>query len=126
MCRLYGFLANEPTKVECTLVHAQNALLMQSRSDLRGVSHPDGWGIGFYHGDEVLHKKRPTRAGALVDWQTSAGDVRSECAVLHMRQPTVGDFRAENAHPFRMRSRYIFQDRFYYIPGRQDLPYHNP
>ena len=27
MCRLYGFRANEETKVECTLVHAQNALL---------------------------------------------------------------------------------------------------
>ena len=25
MCRLYGFRANEPTKVECTLVYAQNA-----------------------------------------------------------------------------------------------------
>jgi glutamine amidotransferase len=63
-----------------------------------------GWGIGFYHGDEVLHKKRPTRAGEHVDWQNIAGEVQSDCAVLHVRQPTVGDFRAENAHPFRMRS----------------------
>jgi glutamine amidotransferase len=66
-----------------------------------------GWGIGFYQGDEVLHKKRPTRPGELVDWQNIAGDVRSDCAVLHLRQPTVGDFRAENAHPFRMR-RWLF------------------
>ena len=37
MCRLYGFRANEPTKVECTLVHAQNALIVQSREDLAGL-----------------------------------------------------------------------------------------
>jgi glutamine amidotransferase len=81
--------------------------LYQERAVLRQETAPadaSGWGIGFYHGDEVLHKKRPTRAGELVDWQNIAGDVRSDCAVLHMRQPTVGDFRAENAHPFRMRS----------------------
>ena len=51
MCRLYGFRANEPTKVECTLVHAQNALLLQSQSDQRGKSHPDGWGISAYQGE---------------------------------------------------------------------------
>jgi glutamine amidotransferase len=81
--------------------------LHQERAALRPETAPadaSGWGIGFYHGDEVLHKKRPTRAGERVDWEQIAGDVRSDCAVLHLRQPTVGDFRAENAHPFRMRS----------------------
>ena len=48
MCRLYGFRANEPTKVECSLVHAQNALLSQSVMDARGVPNADGWGIGYY------------------------------------------------------------------------------
>jgi len=81
--------------------------LYQERAVLRQETAPanaSGWGIGFYHGDEVLHKKRPTRVGERVDWQNIAGDVRADCAVLHLRQPTVGDFRAENAHPFRMRS----------------------
>ncbi len=49
MCRLYGFRANEETKVECSLVHAQNALMLQSRADLRGRAHPHGWGLAFYH-----------------------------------------------------------------------------
>src|SRR6476620_10098238 len=39
MCRHYAFRANEPTKVECTLVRAQNALLAQSRADRRGKTH---------------------------------------------------------------------------------------
>jgi glutamine amidotransferase len=81
--------------------------LYQEREVLRqeaATTDASGWGIGFYAGDEVLHKKRPTRPGEVVNWQKIAGDVRSDCAVLHLRQPTVGDFRAENAHPFRMRS----------------------
>lgn len=99
MSRLIGYVANRADRMRDALY--------QERTVLRQETAPpdaSGWGIGFYHGDEVLHKKRPTRAGERVDWQNIAGDVRSDCAVLHMRQPTVGDFRAENAHPFRMRS----------------------
>jgi hypothetical protein len=43
MCRLYGFRATEPTKIECTLVHAQNALIIQSYRDQSGTSHLNGW-----------------------------------------------------------------------------------
>ena len=99
MSRLIGYVANRADRMRDAL--------HQERTALRPEAAPadaSGWGIGFYHGDEVLHKKRPTRAGECVDWEQIAGDVRSDCAVLHLRQPTVGDFRAENAHPFRMRS----------------------
>ena len=57
MCRLYGFRANEPTKVECTLVHAQNALMVQSREDLAGKSHANGWGLATYE-DHLPHLER--------------------------------------------------------------------
>jgi predicted glutamine amidotransferase len=99
MSRLIGYVANRADRMRDAL-HQERELLSQETASA-GAS---GWGIGFYHGDEVLHKKRPTRAGEHVDWQNIAGEVRSDCAVLHVRQPTVGDFRAENAHPFRMRS----------------------
>ncbi len=49
MCRLYGLRSHEPTKVEHALVQARNALLAQSRCDLGGEAHPDGWGIGVYN-----------------------------------------------------------------------------
>jgi glutamine amidotransferase len=64
---------------------------------------PAGWGIGFYQGGEVLHKKRPL-LGEDMDWEQVANGVRSDCVVIHMRHATVGDFRSENTHPFRMRS----------------------
>jgi glutamine amidotransferase len=65
---------------------------------------PAGWGLGFYQGGEVLHKKRPLLEGKGLDWATAAGDVRSDCVIIHQRHATVGDFRVENTHPFRMRS----------------------
>jgi hypothetical protein len=45
MCRLYAFRANEPTRVECSLVHAQNALMEQSKGDMAGAMHGHGWGV---------------------------------------------------------------------------------
>ncbi|MFQ5522858.1 MAG: hypothetical protein ACE5F5_04695 [Acidimicrobiia bacterium] len=42
MCRLYGFLGTEPTRLECSLVDAQCALLIQSDRGLWGVRNPDG------------------------------------------------------------------------------------
>ncbi|MEM6962315.1 MAG: class II glutamine amidotransferase [Myxococcota bacterium] len=65
------------------------------------------WGIGFYQDGEVLHKKRPMTSDHEIDWDEVASNVRSDCAVIHLRKPTVGDFRAENIHPFRMR-RWLF------------------
>lgn len=102
MSRLIGYVANRADRMRDAL-HQERAVLRHEAAPV-GAS---GWGIGFYAGDEVLHKKRPTRPGEVVDWQNIAGDVRSDCAVLHLRQPTVSDFRAENAHPFRMR-RWLF------------------
>ncbi|MDH3201835.1 MAG: class II glutamine amidotransferase [Myxococcales bacterium] len=98
MSRLIGYVANRADRMRDALY--------QERAVLNPKTAPpsaSGWGIGFYHGDEVLHKKRPTRTAERVDWEHIAGNVHSDCAVLHLRQPTVGDFRAENAHPFRMR-----------------------
>ena len=54
MCRLYGFLATEPTRLDCSLVHAQNALQVQSDRDPRGVRNADGWGIAHWTGTMPL------------------------------------------------------------------------
>ncbi|MCB9633281.1 MAG: class II glutamine amidotransferase [Sandaracinus sp.] len=70
------------------------------------ATSPSGWGLGFYQNGEVLHKKRPQLTGP-VEWEALARDVVSDCVVLHLRQPTVGDFRTQNTHPFRLR-RWLF------------------
>ena len=100
MCRLYGFRANEETKVECSLVHAQNALLLQSQADLRGKSHPDGWGIAFYHGALPEVERRATPAFRDLYFSETAERIYTTTVVAHVRLATVGGASLENSHPF--------------------------
>ena len=64
MCRLYGFLATEPTGLECSLVSAQNGLQVQSDRDQRGVRNADGWGIASWSGGapEIVRSTAPAFA----------------------------------------------------------------
>lgn len=100
MCRLYGFLSNWPTKVECSLVYAQNALMLQSRRDLRGVSHADGWGLAYYHGDEFHLTKDSVQAYGSLHFAEAAARAYAEAVVAHVRRATVGEISVANTHPF--------------------------
>ena len=62
----------------------------------------DGWGVGFYSDGEVLHKKRP-QSPAPAQWSSMVEGLRSNIAIAHVRTATIGDARADNTHPFRMR-----------------------
>lgn len=100
MCRLYGFRANEPTKVECTLVYAQNALLSQSERDLRGAAHPDGWGIACYENGRPVIERRETPAFSDAQFSWTAERVYAHTVVAHVRAATVGERSLANTHPF--------------------------
>ncbi len=98
MARLIGYMANRTDRLADVLTEEQIAVGPASDAGA------DAWGIGFYQAGEVLHKKRPRHEiGGDLAWRDVAGDVRSDCAVIHFRHATVGDFRSENTHPFRMR-----------------------
>lgn len=97
MGRLLGYMANRTDRLGDVLDEEHDAIAPPP--DFR----PDAWGIGFYQGGEVLHKKRPKLDEGPIDWESVARDVRSDCVVIHFRHATVGDFRADNTHPFRMR-----------------------
>jgi len=97
---LYGFRANEPTKVECTLVHAQNALLLQSQSDQRGKSHPHGWGISAYQGERPWCERHALAAYEDAHFSATAERIYAKTVVAHIRMATVGKIVAENTHPF--------------------------
>lgn len=100
MCRLYGFLATQPTKLECSLVSAQNALQTQSDRDSRGIRNADGWGIAHWVGDdrEVIRSTMPAFADEL--FAEIASEIWSEAAIAHVRAATVGGVSDENTHPF--------------------------
>lgn len=109
MCRLYGFHATEPTKVECTLVHAQNALMAQSRSDLESVSHSHGWGVATYpESDGAPRLERQAWAAHHGEhFQRAAARAYAETVIAHVRRATVGVAALENTHPF-VHERWVF------------------
>jgi glutamine amidotransferase len=100
MCRLYAFAATEPTKVECTLVHAQNALLAQSRLDLSGHDHTNGWGIVTYEEARPHLEKQSWAAYHGEHFQRAAAKTYSKMVLAHIRRATVGASVFENTHPF--------------------------
>ncbi len=100
MCRLYAFAATEPTKVECTLVHAQNALLTQSRQDLSGYDHTNGWGIVTYEESQPHLEKQSWAAYHGEHFQRAAAKTYSKMVLAHIRRATVGASILENTHPF--------------------------
>ncbi|MCA9605589.1 MAG: class II glutamine amidotransferase [Myxococcales bacterium] len=98
MGRLIGYMANRRDRLGDVLDEEHEAIAPPP-----GFK-PDAWGIGFYQGGEVLHKKRPKLTDGPIDWENVARGVQSDAVLIHFRQATVGDFRADNTHPFRMRS----------------------
>ena len=100
MCRLYGFRANEPTKVECTLVHAQNALMVQSREDTAGYSHGHGWGVATYEDGHLDVERQAWAAYHGEHFKRAAARVHSKTVLAHVRRATVGPPGPVNTHPF--------------------------
>jgi predicted glutamine amidotransferase len=97
MARLIGYMANRADRL-CDAFRHERAAISGLPGDQRGA-----WGIGFYQGDEVLHKKQPAPNGEPVEWTTIAENLKTDCAIAHVRQATVGGFSVDNTHPFRLR-----------------------
>jgi glutamine amidotransferase len=100
MCRHYAFRANEPTKVECTLVRAQNALLVQSRKDMGGQTHSDGWGIAVYYDGFPEVERRAKPAYDDLHFNDTAQKLFAKTVVAHVRKASVGEPSLANTHPF--------------------------
>ena len=97
MARLMALVGNRPDLAPHVLLAEREALLA------RGRGAPLGWGLGFYQGDEVLIRRRPSDDGPDVDLAAQASQVRADLLVGHVRAATLGALRTENTHPFRFR-----------------------
>ena len=100
MCRLYGFCATERTKVECTLVHAQNALMVQSEADRSGKSHANGWGVATFDGGAPHIERQAWAAYHGEHFRRAAAGIYSTQVLAHVRRATVGTPDLVNTHPF--------------------------
>ena len=101
MCRLYAMRANEPTRVECSLVHAQNALMQQSQLDAEGLVHGHGWGVADYRNGMPLIEKQTWAAFHGEHFKKTAARVYAHTVIAHVRRATVGGTSIENTHPFQ-------------------------
>ena len=97
MARLFGIIGNRPDLTGRVLAFEADALRARSK----GV--PLGWGLGFYHGGEVLMRRRPIDEREELDVAKLGADVRADLLIGHVRHATVGALRTENTHPFRYR-----------------------
>lgn len=100
MCRYYGLRANMPTRVDWHLVRAPNSLLVQSRRDLSGFEHADGWGIAAYDGDALQVQRRASAAHDGHYFCEAAERVAATTVLAHVRRATVGRVGLANTHPF--------------------------
>lgn len=107
MCRLYAFRSNHPRKVECELIRAQNALIVQSRHDATGAANADGWGLGAYRNGAPHLERQPEPAYASEAFRWAAAHIHACDVLAHVRHATVGGRRLENTHPFR-HGRWLF------------------
>ncbi len=100
MCRLYALHANEPTRVECSLVRSQNALMAQSASDSDGMVHGHGWGVAEYTDGLPMIEKNVWAAFHGERFSKAAARVYARTVMAHVRRATVGETAIENTHPF--------------------------
>ena len=100
MCRLYGLRASEPTRLECSLVRAQNALMAQSIRDREGLSHGHGWGVAEHPNGVPFVQKQAWAAYHGEHFKKAAARVYARAAIAHIRRATVGRPGLENTHPF--------------------------
>ena len=107
VCRLYAMRASEPTKVECSLVLAQNALMQQSQGDAEGLVHGHGWGVADYRETVPMIEKQTWAAYHGEHFRKTAARVYAHTVVAHVRQATVGGTALENTHPFQ-NGRWVF------------------
>lgn len=95
---LIAYSGNEPELLSCALFQARPALYWKD------PLHPDGWGLGFVQGDEVLLQKRPRPESEEVDFYALTRGMRADAVVgrVGLEDGSVG--AAENSDPFRFRS----------------------
>jgi len=96
MSLLFGYMANDPGLLR--------AALRAGAPLIRSPDAPDGWGIGFYQGGEVLLQRHPKPQREGVDFYARLRELRTDNIVGHVRAATIGGQKNENTHPYRFRS----------------------
>jgi len=99
---LVAYFGNEPENLACALFPARPALQAQGGGLPRQA--PDGFGLGFVQGGDVLLQKRPRVETSDVDLYGLVKDTRADALIGRIGLGRDGNTAAEDADPFRYRS----------------------
>jgi predicted glutamine amidotransferase len=97
MTRLLGYFSNQADRFPCALVAEEDVLAPTAPLGA------EAWGVGSFQAGEVLLRKKPTDVRADVTLLDLTRDLRTSCAVVHLRDGAVGARTLENTPPFRYR-----------------------
>jgi glutamine amidotransferase len=89
-------MCNEPEHLKCALLEARESLVVDSA--------PDGWGLAFFQGGEVLLQRNPKPMAGPVDFYTAIRDLRTDYVIGQVRDPGSEPPKLENTQPFRFRT----------------------
>jgi hypothetical protein len=99
---LVAYFGNESENMSCALFSARSALYS------RGSGKPQGWGVGFVQGGDVLLRKRPRAESSEVDLYGLIKDLRADAVVgrvgVTANDSDDGNTPADDVDPFRFRS----------------------
>lgn len=95
MSRLFACMCNEPERLRCALHPAREALVAGDA--------PDGWGLAFFQGGEVLLQRHPKPVEGSFDFYPIVRDLRTDYLIGHVRTPGAKS-KLENTQPFRFRT----------------------
>jgi glutamine amidotransferase len=98
LARLFGFIGNRDELGARALIEHKAALTVH-----RGEAAALGWGVGFYQFGEVLLRRRPLDERETIQPSQLVEQLKTDLLIGHVRNPTVGNLRTENTHPFRYR-----------------------
>jgi predicted glutamine amidotransferase len=94
MSRLFGCMCNDPERLACALFPARESLVAQAA--------PEGWGLAFFQGGEVLLQRHPKPVVGPLDFFNSVRELRSDYVVGHVRESGTQS-KLENTQPYRFR-----------------------
>ncbi len=108
MCRLVGYVGQEPLLLARLLEAPENSLIKQSRAAHRGdfSVNADGVGVAWYDhsvDDTPGLYKSIQPAWSNLNLRHLVHKIKSQCFIGHVRAATVGDVNVQNCHPFAYR-----------------------
>ena len=102
MCRMFGMVATTPQSIAPWMMDIEPSLRSLAVADRSGEPNSDGWGIGWYDGEqECPHVvKEPAPANESPLFELTARKVSARIALAHIRRSSGTSSVLTNTHPF--------------------------